>query len=70
MMSAARGQSSERGKTTLMEGTDSPLDIRSPKRAPTHCYLCGRPLSCPTRIIVRRERYSLLKFESCIIPIG
>ena len=31
-----------------MRGSDSAKGGSSPKEAPTHCYLCGRPLSCPT----------------------
>ena len=31
-----------------MRGSDSTKGGSSPKEAPTHCYLCGRPLSCPT----------------------
>ena len=31
-----------------MTGFDSAIGDSSPKDTPTHCYLCGRPLSCPT----------------------
>ena len=32
----------------MRKDSDSATGGRSPKKAPTHCYLCGRPLSCPT----------------------